>query len=164
MATIRSQNKKGKVFIWHLWYSHYTETSSLNIFLISLQHLKTKSHILDEKYSSGPEGRFGPGQHLWLTSQLQTWLNLPINPVGLYTCPTTNMSGLSICAWGDSSSTHTCTIKMMCDLYLSDCVCANVFVLDCTREQVFTCSVCLCLLVPYSNNKRCFGYKPFKKT
>lgn len=98
-----------------------------------------------EKYSSGPEGRSGLGQHLWLTFQLKTWLNLPINPVGLSTCPTTNMSGLSVCTRGDSSlHKHVYLRWRVTCVCLILCVCANVFVLD---------SKCKCLLA-----KMCIVY------
>ncbi len=88
---------------------------------------------------SCPEGRSGLRQHLWLTSQLKTWLNLPINPVGLSTCPTTNMSGLSVCTRGDSSL-HKHVFLRWRVTYVFVCVCA------CVRACVCVC-VCVCVRV-----------------
>ncbi len=130
--------------IWHLLYSDYIETSSLNIFLISPLHPKQRATLWVIFFR--PRGTFWPGAAPVVDISTQNLIkpaHQPCRPLHL-------SNNKHVRAFSLHSRwffiTQTCILKMTCDLCLFDlvCVCANVFVLD---------SKCKCLLA-----KMCIVY------
>lgn len=119
-----SDHSKAFFQIWHLLYSDYIETSSLNIFLISPLHPKQRATLWVIFFR--PRGTFWPGAAPVVDISTQNLIkpaHQPCRPLHL-------SNNKHVRAFSLHSRwffiTQTCILKMTCDLCLFDLVCVCV--------------------------------------